>query len=47
VLGDGLYFGAAFNGGAGGVATPPASEQELDELIAAVQQLAALRGAKV
>ena len=46
VLGDGLYFGAAFNGGAGGVATPPASEQELDELIAAVQQLAALRGAK-
>lgn len=45
VLGDGLYFGAAFNGGAGGVATPPASEQELDELIAAVQQLAALRGA--
>jgi AcrR family transcriptional regulator len=47
VLGDGLYFGAAFSSGhESGVATPPASPQELDELIAAVQQLATLRGAR-
>ncbi len=46
VLGDGLYFGAAFSGGGGGVATPPATEEELDEVIAAVQQLARLRGAR-
>lgn len=46
VLGDGLYFGAAFSGGGAGVATPPATEEELDEVIAAVQQLARLRGAR-
>jgi AcrR family transcriptional regulator len=47
VLGDGLYFGAALSDGDGdGIATPPASAEELDQMIAAVQQLAAVRGAR-